>query len=213
MEGVILAKQIEGVYESVIECAKKEFLKKGYKDASLRIIAQEANTSTGSIYTRFKDKEGLFEAIVAPVADKAKEIFINIQTAFHKFDEETQKDKLGQYTSCSQLRLLDYVYEYFDEFKLLVEFSQGTRFESFIDELIDIEVDYTYKYMEVINCQSVKSGVVTEEFVHIVICSYFNGMFEVVRHNMSKKDAIKYIKLLISYHLQGFTTIFDATEE
>ena len=47
-----LAKQIEGVYEAILACAKREFLEKGYKDASLRTIAREANTSTGSIYTR-----------------------------------------------------------------------------------------------------------------------------------------------------------------
>ena len=66
---IALAKQIEGVYEAVLECAKKEFLEKGYKDASLRTIAQEAGTSTSSIYTRFGDKEGLFRAIVEPVAE------------------------------------------------------------------------------------------------------------------------------------------------
>lgn len=59
-----MAKQIEGVYENIIACATKEFLNKGYADASLRTIAAEAHTTTGSIYTRFGDKEGLFEAIV-----------------------------------------------------------------------------------------------------------------------------------------------------
>ena len=52
-----MAKQIEGVYEAVLACAKKEFLEKGYTDASLRTIAQEAGTSTSSIYTRFKDRK------------------------------------------------------------------------------------------------------------------------------------------------------------
>ena len=53
MEDSSLAKQIKGVYEAILDCAKREFLEKGYKDASLRTIAREANTSTGSIYTRF----------------------------------------------------------------------------------------------------------------------------------------------------------------
>ncbi len=53
-----MAKQIEGVYERILECAKKEFLEKGYMDASLRTIAAEAETSTNSIYVRFKDKGG-----------------------------------------------------------------------------------------------------------------------------------------------------------
>lgn len=37
-----MAKQIEGVYEKLFACATREFLEKGYKDASLREIAREA---------------------------------------------------------------------------------------------------------------------------------------------------------------------------
>ena len=48
--------QVAGVYEKILECAKKEFLEKGFEGASLRVIAQEAGTSTNSIYVRFKDK-------------------------------------------------------------------------------------------------------------------------------------------------------------
>lgn len=40
-----MAKQIEGVSERILACAKREFLEKGYTDASLRTIAAEAGTS------------------------------------------------------------------------------------------------------------------------------------------------------------------------
>ena len=80
------------------------------------------------------------------------------------------------------------------------------------DELVDIEVEYTYQYMEVIGCESVKSGLVTEDFIHIIVTAYFNGMFEVVRHNMCKADAVKYVKLLNRYHMQGFSTVFNPAE-
>lgn len=207
-----MAKQIEGVYEAVLACAKREFLQKGYKDASLRTIAQEAGTSTGSIYTRFQDKEGLFSAVVSPAADGLMELFLKIQESFHQFDEETQRAEMGQYTSLHQMEMLDYIYDHFEEFQILLDGADGTRFSSVLDKLVDIEVDYTYKYMEVIGCESVASGLVTEEFIHIVVTAYFNGMFEVVRHNMAKADAVKYIRLLNRYHMQGFTTIFDAAE-
>ncbi len=207
-----LAKQIEGVYEAVLECAKREFLKKGYKDASLRAIAQEAGTSTGSIYTRFQDKEGLFSAIVEPAADGLMALFLEIQENFHRFDDEKQQAEMGEYTSRHQMEMLDYIYDHFEEFQILLDGAEGTRFSSFLDELVKIEVDYTYKYMEVIGCESVKSGLVTEEFIHIVVTAYFNGMFEVVRHKMAKADAVTYIRLLNRYHMQGFTTIFDASE-
>ena len=207
-----MAKQIEGVYEAVLDCAKKEFLEKGYKDASLRTIAQEANTSTGSIYTRFGDKEGLFCAIVEPAANGLKKMFLEIQEKFHSFDKEAQLAEMGQYTSLHQMEMLDYIYDHFDVFRLLLDCAEGTQFSRFVEELAEIEVDYTYKYMEVIGCKSVKSGLVTEEFVHIVVTAYFNGMFEVVRHNMDKASAVKYVRLLNRYHMQGFSTIFNATE-
>lgn len=194
------------------DCAKKEFLEKGYKDASLRTIAQEANTSTGSIYTRFGDKEGLFCAIVEPAANGLKKMFLEIQEKFHSFDKEAQLAEMGQYTSLHQMEMLDYIYDHFDVFRLLLDCAEGTQFSRFVEELVEIEVDYTYKYMEVIGCKSVKSGLVTEEFVHIVVTAYFNGMFEVVRHNMDKASAVKYVRLLNRYHMQGFSTIFNATE-
>ena len=59
-----MTKPIEGVSERILVCAREEFLEKGYSEASLRTIAAKADTTTGSIYSRFGDKEGLFCAIV-----------------------------------------------------------------------------------------------------------------------------------------------------
>ena len=63
-----MTKPIEGVSERILSCAKEGFLEKGYADASLRTIAAKAETTTGSIYSRFRDKEGLFGALVEPAA-------------------------------------------------------------------------------------------------------------------------------------------------
>lgn len=204
-----MAKQIEGVYERVQECAKQEFLTKGYKDASLRVIAANAGTTTGSIYTRFKDKEGLFRTIVEPAANEMIRMFLEIQEAFRQFDGKTQEALVGKYTEQGMERILDYMYEHFDEFHLLLDASYGTRFQNFVDELTRIEVEYTYKYMQVIGCESITSGVVTEEFLHIVTTAYFDSIFEVVRHDMKKDEAKHYIKMLRKYHMAGFDTIFE----
>ena len=59
-----MAKQIEGVSERILACAKEEFLEKGFSEASLRSIAAKADTTTGSIYSRYGGKEELFGEIV-----------------------------------------------------------------------------------------------------------------------------------------------------
>ena len=69
-----MASRIEGYDEKIIACAKEEFLKKGYADASLRTIAQNADVSTSTIYTRYLDKEGLFRFLVEPAAKGLKDL-------------------------------------------------------------------------------------------------------------------------------------------
>jgi len=203
-----MAKQIAGVYERVMECAKTEFLEKGYVDASLREIAKAAGTSTGSIYTRFHDKEGLFQALVEPVLKEMKEMYQTIEENFHQIDREQQKLMMKAYSGEGMHRLLDFMYVHFDEFCLLLDASYGTRFQNFVDELVDIEVEYTYRYMEVIQCKKVESGRVPAEFLHITISGYLSAIFEVVRHRMEKEEALRYVDLLQKYHMAGFQSIY-----
>lgn len=203
-----MAKQIEGVYERILECAKKEFLDKGYTDASLRTIAANANTSTNSIYVRFHDKEGLFSAIVEPSVNKMMEMFLHVQENFHNFDKETQFREMGEYSSNEMLKILDYMYDHFDAFRLLLDSSYGTRFHNFVDELVRIEVEYTYKYMEVVGYPTEFQDMITKNLLHIVTTSYFNGVFEVIRHDMSREEAKNYVLMLGKYHRAGFSEIF-----
>ena len=163
---------------------------------------------TGSIYTRFTDKAGLFRALVEPAAGELKRRFLEIQESFHRFDGPTQQEEMGRYTAHAQEGLFDYIYEHLPEFELLLRRAAGTEYAHYIDELVEIEVSYTYKYMEVIGCESVRSGQVTEDLIHIVTTAYFNGMFEPVRHRMDKARALHYIRQLNRYHMAGFETIF-----
>lgn len=203
-----MAKQIEGVYEKILECAKQEFLEKGYTDASLRTIATNADTSTQSIYVRFHDKEGLFTAIVEPVVNHLMEYFVYVQETFHSFDKEKQLQKMGKYTSREMDKMLDYIYDNFDAFYLLLDASYGTKFHNFVDELVRVEVDYTYKYMEAVECSAGYQNSMTENLLHMVTTSYFEGLFEVIRHKMSREDAKKYIAMLGKYHHAGFEALF-----
>lgn len=203
-----MAKQIEGVAERITAAARQEFLDKGYVDASLRTIAAAAGTSTNSIYVRFGDKEGLFSAIVEPVLSEMTENFIRIQEKFHNMTPAEQAATMPEYADGGTSELIDYMYEHLDEFRLLLDASYGTRFHNFIDELVRIEVEYTYKYMEAVDCPARLGDAVTEKLLHIVTTSRFESIFEVIRHGMSHEEAVEYIELLSRYHRKGFLEIF-----
>lgn len=202
-----MRKRVEGVQEKILECAIEEFLEKSYTDASLRAIAEKAGTSTNSIYVRFGDKEGLFSAIVEPVVAELKEMFQDVQETFHSFDKETQQREVGQYSSNEMLHMVDYIYDHFEVFRLLLDASYGTKFHNFVDWLVSIEEEYTWKWMEVTGFTPQMDGAMTRELLHMVFTSYFEGIFEVVRHGIGREDAKRYIDMLGTYHHAGFLAI------
>ena len=112
LRGDTMAKQIEGVYENVLRCARREFLEKGFALASLRDIAKAAGTSTGSIYTRFTDKAGLFRALVEPAAGELKRRFLEIQESFHRFDGQTQQEEMEQAAQRKRQSILRVEYQW-----------------------------------------------------------------------------------------------------
>lgn len=207
-----MAKQIEGVSERILACARVEFLDKGYTDASLRAIAAAAGASTNSIYVRFGDKEGLFSAIVEPVLTEMIERFVRMQETFHGMDREAQVAHMAEYADGGTAQLVDYMYDHLDEFRLLLDSSYGTRFHNFVDTLVRIEVEYTDKYMKTVGYPAWMGDAMTEKLLHIVTTSRFESLFEVVRHGMSREEAAEYIDLLSRYHRTGFFAIFGARQ-
>ncbi len=121
---------------------------------------------------------------------------------------EDQARLMPQNADGGTLELIDYMYAHLDEFRLLLDSSYGTRFHNFVDELVRIEVEYTYKYMEAVGYPDRFGNALTEKLLHIVTTSRFEGIFEIIRHGMSREEAYEYIGLLSRYHRTGFLEIF-----
>ncbi len=50
--------------EKILYAAKREFLDKGFAGTNVRTVAQKAGVTTGALYNLFKNKNGIFEALV-----------------------------------------------------------------------------------------------------------------------------------------------------
>ncbi len=125
-----MANRIEGVTEKLLEQAMKEFLDKGYTGASLRTIAENAGTTPRSVYTRYGDKEGLFAALVSECADTLKDMFISYMKDYDEKPVDEQKnlfhdDKFDEEYKDYIYSIIDYIYENFNIFKLLIGYGKG----------------------------------------------------------------------------------------
>lgn len=107
---------------------------------------------------------------------------------------------MNSYLSSGMDNLLDCIYDHFEEFQLLLDASYGTKFQNFVEHLVDIETEYTYKFMKVIQFQNEGAKEIPEEFIHIMTTALFESAFEIVRHKMPREKAKNYVKMLEKYH-------------
>jgi len=190
---------------------KKEFLEKGYKDASLRNIVKRAGVTTGAFYGYYPDKAALFHALVSPAAEGLHESFMSAQQGFVSLPSEQKIAQLHSYTEEPLRNCLDYVYEHFDAFKLIVCRSDGTDYARYIDSLVDIETKSTENFIRAVRQAGYSINDIKPDLNHILASAYFSGIFETVVHDMPKDEAIEYIADLTVFHRAGWDKILGLT--
>ena len=204
-----MAKRTEGLDEVILGCARKEFLDKGYEEASLRTIAGNASVSTSTIYTRYQDKEGLFRALITPAARK---ILDYMQQSLHEFEQLPAEDQIeNRQTSADRgfSGFLDILYEYFDEFRLMTTCSTNELYRYYLEKIVEVDLQCTVNYLKVTDNPAFKEGRLTEGFIHVVSSAFYSGIFEIAVHNMNRQEAEKYSEELIRFYRNGWSTYFQ----
>lgn len=188
----------------ILECAKEEFMQKGFADASMRTIAEKAGFTTGMLYSRFADKNELFSALVKEGADKLYSYFSDVQEEFAEFPATQQVAEMQTYTSGKMRTVLDIIYEYFDTFKLIVCHSAGSSYDRYIDRMIEYETDSTERFMRVLQKNGTSVKTVRRDINHMLASALFNGVFEVVAHDFPKEDALEYVDAVCEFFFAGW---------
>lgn len=193
--------------EKILEVSKIEFLDKGFDGASLREIAKKAGITTGAIYGYFDSKDEIFSNLVKDVAEE----FLNLQQNSHlKYTNVQAGGQLQNMQRTNYLEdiivLIDYIYEHFDVFKLLICYSDKTSYESYFSQLVSRHIGSAEKMVEKMGFgKDVRS--VDSEFVEIITNSYLSDIFEIVKRDMPRKKAIDYVIRISSYYGAGWLSI------
>ena len=193
--------------ERIHQVAKEEFLKKGFRSASLRNIVKLAGMTTGAFYGYYKSKAELFEALVAEHYDYLLTRFIKAQRQFAMMPHKQQPDVVGDFSGACMFDMLHYAYQHLDECKLILCCSEGTRFSGLIDEMVEIEIEGTHAYQEVLKELGRPSPHIDETLEHILITGMFHTFFELIIHEMPLPDAENYVKEMRAFYTAGWMKI------
>ena len=202
-----MSRDFQQTHENLLLCAQKHFLEYGYERASIREICKDAHVTNGAFYNHFDDKESLFGALVEPVVQEVKAIYdasVNEHMELAKTDDLKSIWKLSEETLKV---IIEYSYEHFDVFRLLLMRAEGTRYSSFLDDVVRLETQVTLKFFAELRSRGVPIRELAEEEWHILLHAYFASLAEVVMHNFPKEAALKYAHTLVSFFNAGWQTI------
>lgn len=203
-----MAKRVEGVTEKLLECAKDEFLHKGYENASLREIAERAGSSKGAIYIRYPDKESLFQALVQPAADGLHSLLSSMLDDFETMSGEVKKEQVHSFSDDGFPNLIQYIYEHFEEFKLLVTCAPGTMYQEFLESLVALDTRCTRRFLQESGSRALAENRITDGFLHVVSSAFYSGIFEAVIHDMPQEEAKLYINELRMFYSNGWKAYY-----
>ena len=190
--------------EKIQQAALEEFSEKGFLGASLRQIVKNAGVTTGAFYGYFSSKEALFASLVEPHAAALMGRFMEAQTGFAELPEKEQPAHMGEASGDYVDWMVDYICDHREPVKLLLCRAEGTSYEHFVHNMVEVEVEYTLKYMEVLRRLGKKIPQLDQSLCHIIASGMFNGLFEIVIHDMPREQAHRDVTQFRAFYTAGW---------
>ncbi len=188
----------------ILECAQREFMEYGYQHANMRRIAQEANVTTGAMYNHFVNKAVLFDALVQAPGEEMLAQFKEIHRQAGEKVSFGPEGGVEEKARAGTDWMLGYIYEHMDTFRLIFCRSEGTRWSSYLESLIDIE-EQAYR----VYCDSFgKTGTKVEDmFLHVTAATGFQYLVEFVSHDLPYQQAVAVMESVKQYSMAGWNKI------
>ena len=195
--------------QKIQAAALAEFLDKGFLGASLRQIVKNAGVTTGAFYGYFSSKEALFASIVEPHAAALMGRFMEAQTSFAELPETEQPGHMGQESADYVHWMVDYICQHHEPVKLLLTKAEGTSYEHFVHNMVEVEVEYTLRYMEVLRRLGQNVPELSRSLCHIIASGMFNGLFEIVVHDMPREQAMRDVDQFRAFYTSGWLALMQ----
>lgn len=152
--------------QKLIRSGRAEFLKKGYVKASLRDICKAAGVTTGAFYFSFESKEALMTAILDPV----------IADYEHMCAELAQREEEDPGTADDNERqIMEYLSEHRAEAIILMERSEGSRYEGFRQKVYSqMQAAFTSYFSKFMGSEP------DSEMIRILVAMRLRGYMELI---------------------------------
>ena len=188
----------------LMAAAREEFLAFGFEKASMRSIGNRCGLTAAGIYRHCKDKEDLFDKLVAPAADRLN-TWLREHAARYVDTAENRREPLWQDSWIDMMREL--VYPCMEDYHLLLAKSHGTKYENFLHDLTENGQSQFLAYFPLLKELGYPVRDIHPSELHLLLSAYSTALFEPVIHNYPLKDALRCLDTIEAFFLPGWKSI------
>lgn len=204
-----MSEKAEKTREKILDTAIKHFLRDGFSGASLRSIVKDAGLTTGAFYKYYPTKEMLFDALVNPYVEHIYEIYDEILAEFEKLSALDQTNNMSTCATDGMDQMVDYIYDHYDHFRLLLKCGDSGKYEEFIHIMVDREMKSSHKYMQTMKKSGMDLSNVDESLMHMIYTGFFCSVFQIIEHDMNRDIAKKNVHQLKEFNMGGWERIWS----
>lgn len=204
-----MATKAKETQRNILETAKTHFLSDGLTGASLRNIVKDAGLTTGAFYKYYPTKEALFDALTDPYLEHIYEIYDQVIAEFEKLSADDQTKNMASISDEGMKQMLDYVYDHYDNFKLLLKCGDSGKYEDFIHGMVAREIKSSHRYLEKMKEEGVEVPAVDDSLMHMIYTGFFSSIFQIIEHDIDRITAKENIKQLKQFNIGGWERLWN----
>ena len=151
----------------------------------------------------------MFDALTVPYLKTLYEIYDQVVSEFEKLSADDQTKSVASMSNDGMEQMLDYVYDHYDNFKLLLKCGDSGKYEDFIHRIVNREIESSHRYLEKMKEEGVEIPVVEDSLMHMIYTGFFSSIFQIIEHDFDKQSAIRNISQLKQFNIGGFERLWN----
>lgn len=204
-----MSTKAEDTEKNILNTARKHFLKDGFSGASLRNIVKDAGLTTGAFYKYYPTKEALFDALTDPYIEHIYQIYDRVVEDFEKLSAKEQTSNMSETSGDGMDQMIDYIYEHYDNFRLLLKCGDSGKFETFIHNMVDREMRSSLEYVKKMKEDGIEIPIVGESLMHMIYTGFFSSIFQIIEHDIDKETAKRNVHKLREFNTGGWERLWN----
>ena len=204
-----MSTKAEDTEKNILNTARKHFLKDGFSGASLRNIVKDAGLTTGAFYKYYPTKEALFDALTDPYIEHIYQIYDRVVEDFEKLSAKEQTSNMSDTSGDGMDQMIDYIYEHYDNFRLLLKCGDSGKFELFIHNIVDREMRSSLEYVKKMKEDGIEIPIVGESLMHMIYTGFFSSIFQIIEHDIDKETAKRNVHKLREFNTGGWERLWN----